>query len=144
MYSNLFIAAASAAASTASTSGSAATIDTRSQMISMAVSIGLLLVVGYFFILRPQKKKEKETKQLRDNLQIGDEITTIGGIIGIVVRKNDDSVVIETGGDRSKLRVKLWAISENSTVHDTVEEAPKPKKTKPAKDNKNDENSIDK
>ena len=107
----------------------AATGDAAAQQASMTGSIiymifsfGLLIVVFYFFMIRPQKKKEKEAKQLRDNLQIGDEVTTIGGITGIVVRKTEDTVVIETGGDRSKIRVKLWAISENATIHDMPEE----------------------
>ncbi|MBR4096086.1 MAG: preprotein translocase subunit YajC [Oscillospiraceae bacterium] len=91
-------------------------------IIYMIFSFGLLFVVFYFFMIRPQKKKEKEAKALRDNLQIGDEVTTIGGITGIVVRKTEDTVVIETGGDRSKIRVKLWAISENATIHDMPEE----------------------
>ena len=107
----------------------AATGDAAAQQASMTGSIiymifsfGLLFVVFYFFMIRPQKKKEKEAKALRDNLQIGDEVTTIGGITGIVVRKTEDTVVIETGGDRSKIRVKLWAISENATIHDMPEE----------------------
>ena len=106
-------AAGDAAAQQASMTGS---------IIYMIFSFGLLIVVFYFFMIRPQKKKEKEAKQLRDNLQIGDEVTTIGGITGIVVRKTEDTVVIETGGDRSKIRVKLWAISENATIHDMPEE----------------------
>lgn len=113
-------------------------MDTKASMISMLFSFGLLIVVFYFFLIRPQKKKEKEAKQLRDNLQIGDEVTTIGGIVGIIVRKNEDTCVIETGGDRSKIRVKLWAISENNTVHDAAEESVKesfkPKKEKKSKD----------
>lgn len=97
--------------------------DMTGSIIYMVISFGLLIAVFYFAMIRPQKKKEKEAKQLRDNLQIGDEVTTIGGITGIVVRKTEDTVVIETGGDRSKIRVKIWAISENATVHDTAEEA---------------------
>jgi preprotein translocase subunit YajC len=58
---------------------------------------------------------------MRENLQIGDEVTTVGGIVGIVVRKAEDTVVIETGGDRSKIRVKTWAVSENATIHDEAE-----------------------
>ena len=112
----------------AATADAAATGDAAQQasmtgsIIYMIFSFGLLIVVFYFFMIRPQKKKEKEAKQLRDNLQIGDEVTTIGGITGIVVRKTEDTVVIETGGDRSKIRVKLWAISENATIHDAPEE----------------------
>ena len=53
---------------------------------------------------------------MQDNVQIGDEIVTIGGIVGLVVRKGDDNVVIETGGEKNKMRIKLWAISENTSV----------------------------
>ena len=85
----------------------------------------ILVVFMYLLMIRPQKKKEKEQKEMRDNLQIGDEVTTIGGITGIIVRKGEDTVVIETGGDRSKIRVKTWAISENLTIHDMPEESAK-------------------
>ena len=115
-----------ATADTAAAGDAAAQQSMTGSIIYMIFSFGLLIVVFYFFMIRPQKKKEKEAKQLRDNLQIGDEVTTIGGITGIVVRKTEDTVVIETGGDRSKIRVKLWAISENATVHDMpVEEISK-------------------
>ena len=111
-----------ATANTATTGDAAAQQSMTGSIIYMIFSFGLLIVVFYFFMIRPQKKKEKEAKALRDNLQIGDEVTTIGGITGIVVRKTEDTVVIETGGDRSKIRVKLWAISENATIHDMPEE----------------------
>ncbi len=97
---------------------------TTGQVLYFVFSILILILVFYFFMIKPQKKKEKEAKQLRESLQIGDEVTTIGGITGIVVRKTEDTVVIETGSDRSKIRVKLWAISENATIHDAVEETP--------------------
>lgn len=132
MFTNSLIAFATETAAT--TAG----MDTKASTISMLFSFGLLIIVFYFFLIRPQKKKEKEAKQLRDNLQIGDEVTTIGGIVGIIVRKTEDTCVIETGGDRSKIRVKLWAISENNTVHDaseeTVKESFKPKKEKKDKE----------
>lgn len=133
MFTNSLIAFATETAAT-----TAAGMDTKASTISMIFSFGLLIIVFYFFLIRPQKKKEKEAKQLRDNLQIGDEVTTIGGIVGIIVRKTEDTCVIETGGDRSKIRVKLWAISENNTVHDaseeTVKESFKPKKEKKDKE----------
>ena len=92
------------------------------QLVYTVVMVVFMFGLMYFLMIRPQKKKEKEAKEMRDNLQIGDEVTTIGGITGIVVRKTEDTVVIETGGDRSKIRVKIWAISENATVHDAQEE----------------------
>ena len=112
-------------AENAATDTNSAGMSPTGQLLYYLVSFGLVALVIYLFMIRPQSKKEKEAKKLRDNLQIGDEVTTIGGIVGIVVRKNDETgtVVIETGGDRSKIRVKLWAISENATVHDAPEEA---------------------
>ena len=110
-----------------------ATVPEEASMTAQLVSsVGMLIVVMvifYFMLIRPQNKKEKEQKKMRDSLQIGDEVTTIGGIVGIIVRKNDDTqtVVIETGGDRSKIRVKTWAISEKLTKHDAEEELGKKK-----------------
>jgi preprotein translocase subunit YajC len=103
------------------TAAEAVEVDATGQMIYMVASFGLIFVVMYFLLIRPQKKKEKTQKAMRENLQIGDEVTTVGGIVGIVVRKAEDTVVIETGGDRSKIRVKTWAVSENATIHDETE-----------------------
>lgn len=101
--------------------------DPTAQLVYTFVMVVFMFGLMYFLMIRPQKKKEKEAKEMRDNLQIGDEVTTIGGITGIVVRKTEDTVVIETGGDRSKIRVKIWAISENATIHDAQEEIAKKK-----------------
>ena len=68
----------------------------------------LLAVVFYFFIYRPQKKQEKETRDMRNSLAVGDIITTGGGIIGKVLRIKDNTVVIESGGQ--KLLIQRWAI----------------------------------
>ncbi len=84
------------------------------------VAIGLIF---YFLLIRPQKKKDKEAQAMRENIQIGDEITTIGGIVGFVVRKTDDTVVIETGKDKSQLRIKMWAIQENVTLTEKAKAA---------------------
>lgn len=101
--------------------------DMTASMLPSLLMLALMFGLMYLVVIRPQKKKEKESKEMRDNLQIGDEVTTIGGITGIVVRKTEDTVVIETGGDRSKIRVKIWAISENATVHDAQDELGKKK-----------------
>lgn len=84
--------------------------------ITMIISLVVMLGLLYFLMIRPQRKKEKESKEMQDNIQIGDEIVTIGGIVGLVVRRGDDNVVIETGGERNKMRIKLWAISENTSA----------------------------
>ncbi len=78
--------------------------------------IGGMFVVTYFISIRPQKKKQKEEQQLRENLQIGDEITTIGGIMGRIVTIKEDSIIIETGADRVKMRVMRWAVQTNNTA----------------------------
>ena len=69
-----------------------------------------LLVIMYFFIIMPQKKEEKKIAQMRDNLQIGDEISTNGGILGRVVKIKDDIVTIETGSNKNKLKIFKWAV----------------------------------
>ena len=70
----------------------------------------LLIPIFYFLMYRPQKKQEKETAQMRNNLTIGDEVITIGGIMGRVIKVKDDYVVIETGSDRTKIKFRKSAI----------------------------------
>ncbi len=87
-------------------------------MVGMMV---LLFGAMYFLMIRPQKKKQKEEQQMRDSLQIGDEITTIGGIMGRVVTIKDDSLIIETGADRNKMKIARWAIQTNNTATEKAE-----------------------
>ena len=75
------------------------------------IMIGGMLVLMYFLMIRPQKKQEKETQNMRDSIQVGDEITTIGGIIGKVISIKDETVMIESGHDRTKIRILKSAIS---------------------------------
>ena len=85
-------------------------------MWSSIIMMALIIVVFWFFIIRPQRTKDKETAKMRSELQVGDEIVTIGGIIGIIVSMKEDSLVIETGSDRSKVRLARWAISGKNTT----------------------------
>ena len=80
------------------------------------ILIAVMFVVLYFFMIRPQKKQEKETAAMRNNLQVGDEITTIGGIIGKIISIKDETVMIETGHDRTKIRILKTAV-RNVDVH---------------------------
>ncbi len=82
------------------------------------IPLVLIFVFFYLLILRPQKKQEKKDQQMRDSLEVGDEIVTNGGIVGIVFSIKDDTVVIETGGDRSKIRIKKWAIAKVESTHE--------------------------
>ncbi|MBO5726201.1 MAG: preprotein translocase subunit YajC [Clostridia bacterium] len=72
----------------------------------------------YFFFIRPQNKKKKEEEKMRNNLQIGDEIITIGGFHVRVVSVKEDSIVVESLLDHSKQKLARWAIQSNLTVHD--------------------------
>ena len=78
----------------------------------------VVIVVFYFMLIRPQQKKDKEDRAMRENLEIGDEIITAGGIVGLVVSIKEDTVVIETGSDRSRIKIKRWAIASVDTIHD--------------------------
>ena len=78
--------------------------------ISTFLMFGIVIVVFYFFILRPQKKQEKETTQMRNDLAVGDEITTSGGIIGKVISIKDETIMIETGKDKTKIRLLKSAV----------------------------------
>ncbi len=82
----------------------------------------LVFVLMYFLMIRPQKKKQKEEQKMRNNLRVGDEITTIGGICGRVLNIKEDSLVIETGADRSKMTIKKWAIQSCDTIHEATED----------------------
>lgn len=85
---------------------------------SLGLSLVLMIVVFYFFLIRPQKKREKETQKMQSELQVGDEIVTTSGIVGIIVSIKEDTVLLETGNDRSKIRIKRWAIQSNETIHE--------------------------
>lgn len=113
--------------------------DSSGALMASFLPMIILLIIFYLFLIRPQNKKEKETKAMRDNIQIGDEVCTIGGIVGIVIRITEDTVVIETGGDRNKIRVKKWAIQENLTKHEDVQQAEVPEKKKDKKSKKDDD-----
>ena len=76
---------------------------------ALILPIGFLAVF-YFFAIRPQRKKEKEIKEMRDNLRVGDDIITIGGIYGKVLKLKDDMVTIEIGSAKTRLEMTKWAI----------------------------------
>ena len=110
------------------------------QGLSSLIMIGGLLVVFYFFMIRPQKKQEKKDAEMRDSLQVGDEVTTIGGIIGKVVSIKGETFVLETTKDKTKIRflkgairtvdvkaadIAAAVIEGNKTEDVATEEAPK-------------------
>lgn len=78
--------------------------------ITTIVMLVAMVAIFYFFMYRPQKKQEKEETAMRNNLQVGDEITTIGGIIGKIVSIKDETVLIETSNERNKIRILRSAV----------------------------------
>lgn len=91
---------------------------------SMTSTIILMVVLFggmYFLMIRPQKKQQKKEQEMRENTQVGDEITTIGGIMGRVVTVKEDSLIIETGADRNKMKIARWAIQTNITANEKIQ-----------------------
>lgn len=104
--------------------------ETQSTFLMYGMMI-LIFVVMYFLMIRPQKKREKAAAAMRSALEVGDEIISIGGIIGTVVSLKDDWIVVETGSDRSKLRLLRSAVQTNVTASERAQAAaPAPKAKK--------------
>ena len=100
------LADAAATAATEEMSTGAMIVYTAVQLLPMI----LIFVVFYFMLIRPQRKKDKEAKQMLANLKVGDRICTIGGIYGTIVRIKDDVLTIEVGEQKNQLVVARWAI----------------------------------
>ena len=79
------------------------------------IMIIVMIAVMYFLMIRPENKRKKEAEQMRSDMKVGDEITTIGGICGKVVQVKDDKFVIETGADQVRIEFVKWALSSNET-----------------------------
>ena len=85
---------------------------------SMAMIIMMVVMIGvfYFFLIRPENKKKKAMNEMRNSLKVGDNITTIGGVVGDIVHVKDDNIVIEVGADKVRIEFTKWAISTNNTA----------------------------
>ena len=94
-----------------------------SSWIMVIAMYAILFIALYFILIRPQSKKKKKEEAILKGVRIGDEITTIGGICGrvISIKEETDTLVIETGIDRDKIRIKRWAVGSVDTIHDDGE-----------------------
>ena len=79
--------------------------------MSMIIMVVVMIAIFYFFLIRPENKKKKDAQEMRESLAVGDQITTIGGMIGRIVLVKSESIVFETGEDRVRIEVAKWAIS---------------------------------
>lgn len=96
----------------------------------------VVLVLMYFLMIRPQNKKDKQIKEMRNSLNVGDEIITIGGICGKIVKTKEETIVIQVGADKVKFEMMRWAVSSvtkssGKAARDVVEAEEAPKKAMP-------------
>ena len=84
--------------------------------MSSIIMIVAMIAVFYFLMIRPENKRKKEAEQMRSAVKNGDQITTIGGIIGTVVDVKGDKFVMETSADQVRIELAKWAISTNETA----------------------------
>ena len=91
--------------------------------MSMIIMLVLMFAIFYFLIIRPENKRKKKTEEMRGSLSIGDEITTIGGIVGKIVQVTEDTITFETGEDRVRIQTKKWAVSTTAKMEAAEAEA---------------------
>ena len=84
--------------------------------LSMLIMVIIMFAVFYFFVIRPENKKKKKADEMRNSLSLGDEIITIGGMIGKIVQITEDTITFETGEDRVRIQTKKWAISTTAKM----------------------------
>ena len=96
--------------------------DVGNPLFGMLPMLLLFVLFGYFLLYRPQKKREREVSEMRNSLRVGDEISTTGGIFGKILQIKDDFIVIETGNDKTKLKIAKWAIRSIEAREDDDDE----------------------
>ncbi len=94
-------------------------------MVPQIIMIVALFAIMYFMLIRPQKKKDDEVRRMREALRVGDDILTIGGIYGKIVRIKEDRLIIQVGTDKTKIEIAKWAVNnvENKDESRTKETA---------------------
>lgn len=102
-------------------------------LLTTFIPLILVIVVFYFMLIRPENKRKKEAEEMRSAMKVGDEITTIGGIVGTVVSVKDDKFVIETGADQVRIEFAKWALSTNETAAEAAKAEAKKKAEEKAK-----------
>ena len=110
-----------------------ATTSTTGSMMPTVIMMVVMVAVFYFMLIRPENKRKKEAENMRSSVKPGDQITTIGGIVGTVVNVKDDKIVIETSADQVRLELAKWSISTNETAAAAAKEAEKKKQEARAK-----------
>ena len=104
-----------------------------SMATSLIMMVGMLALM-YFMLIRPENKRKKEAEEMRSNLKTGDNVTTIGGVTGVVVDVKENKFVLETGADRVRIEFAKFALSENHTAAARTAAENKKAKEQAAKD----------
>ena len=107
------------------------------------IMIVLMVAIFCFLLIRPENKKKKAVTEMRNSLKVGDEITTIGGVVGTICAIKDETIVMETGADRVRIEFTKWAISTKGTQTSqdaAPETSKKDKKEKKETESKTEEN----
>ena len=108
-------------------------LTTTSNPASAIIMLIVMVAVFYFMLIRPENKRKKEAETLRNSIKVGDEITTIGGIIGNIVSIKEDKFVIETSADQVRIEFAKWALSTNNSAANRAKEAEKKAQEEKAK-----------
>ena len=85
------------------------------EQYSSLIMIVAMIAIFYFLMIRPENKRKKQAEEMRNALKKGDQVTTIGGIVGRIVMVNDESIIIETSDDRVRMELMKWAVSTNNS-----------------------------
>ena len=96
---------------------------------SMLIMLLVMVAVMYCMIWRPESKRKKQAEEMRSSLKKGDQITTIGGIMGRIVHVTDETIVIETSDDRVRMELAKWSVSTNNTARSDDKKDKKAEKT---------------
>jgi preprotein translocase subunit YajC len=102
-------------------------------LMSTLLMFGIMIAVMYFMLIRPENKRKKEAEEMRSTIKVGDEISTIGGVVGKVVSVKEDKLVIETGADQVRIELLKWAVGTNETAAARAQEEAKKAKEAKAK-----------
>ena len=98
------------------------------ETLSPMLLLLLMFAFMYFAMIRPENKRKKQAEEMRSNLKKGDQITTIGGIVGKIVMVNDETIIVETSDDRVRMELTKWAVSQNNTQQQAAEAEKQAKK----------------
>ena len=85
------------------------------QALSPLIMLVVMFALLYFMMIRPENKRKKQAEEMRNSLQKGDQIITIGGIVGRIVSVGEATIVIETSDDRVRMELQKWAVSSNES-----------------------------